>query len=145
MELKLQIGVDSLKFGMTQKEVFEILGSPDRKKVDQEDDEQLLLEFFRLKLRLTFYLNENGRLGYMRTSNPDLMFKRHKIIGSKIEFAKKEIFGEIINDWEIDEYDFFITHSNDEFWLTLDEEFGTVTNVEVGVTFNDDGEYNWPD
>lgn len=145
MEIKPKIGIDNLKFGMSQKEMFEVLGSHDRKRVDQDDDEQLLLEYFSLKLRLTVYLNEKFRLGYMRTSNPDLTFNGHKIIGSDIEFAKNEIFGEIIKDWEIEEYDFFITHSNDEFWLTLDVEYGTVTNVELGVTFKNEEEYNWPE
>lgn len=145
MEIKPKIGIDNLKFGMSQKEIFEVLGSHDRKRVDQDDDEQLLLEYFSLKLRLTVYLNEKFRLGYMRTSNPDLTFNGHKIIGSAIEFAKNEIFGKIIKDWEIEEYDFFITHSNDEFWLTLDVEYGTVTNVELGVTFKNEEEYNWPE
>lgn len=144
MELKPQIGIDNIKFGLTQNEVIEILGSPDRTKVDQEDEEQLLFEFFKLKLRLTFYLSEGGKLGYIRTSNPNLIFDGKRIIGTKIEFAKKEIFGETIKDWEIEEYDFFITHSNDQFWLTLDEEYGTVTNVELGVTFDNEDEYNWP-
>jgi len=145
VELKPKIGVDNLKFGMTQKEIFEVLGSHDRKKVDQDDDEQLLLEYFSLKLRLTVYLNEKFRLGYIRTSNPDLTYNGLKIIGSNIEFAKKEIFGELIKDWEIEEYDFFNTHSNDEYWLTLDVEYGTDTNVELGVTFKNEVEYNWPD
>ena len=130
---------------MSQKEIFEVLGSHDRKKVDQYDNGQLLLEYFNLKLRLTVYLNEKFRLGYMRTSNPDLKFNGHRIIGSKIGFAKKEIFGGIITDWEIEKYDFFITHSNEEFWLTLDVEYCTVTNVEVGVTFKNEDEYNWLD
>lgn len=144
MELKPKFGIQDIKFGMTQNDVIEILGDPDRIKVDQDDDDQILLEFFKLKLRLTFYLTEGGKLGYVRTSNPNVSFNGKRIIGTSIEFAKKEIFGETVKDWEIEEYDFFITHSNDEFWLTLDEEYGTVTNIELGVTFDNDDEYNWP-
>lgn len=144
MELKPKIGIDSLKFGMTQKDILEVLGIPDRKVFDQDDDEQLLLEFNKLKLRLTFYLNEQNRLGYIRTSNPNLTFNGKKIIGSKVDFAKKEIFGGIVDEWEIEEYDFFITHSNEEVWLTLNEEFGEVSVVEVGVTFSDRENYDWP-
>ena len=145
MELKPRIGIGNLKFGMSQKEIFEVLGSHDRKKVDDEDEEQLLLEFYRLKLRLTIYLNEKFRLGYIRTSSPNLKFNGHVIVGSKIEFAKKEIFGGIIDDWEIEEYDFFTAYSNEDFWLTLEVEYGVVINVEIGVPFTDEDEYNWPD
>lgn len=129
---------------MTQKDILEVLGIPDRKVFDQDDDEQLLLEFNKLKLRLTFYLNEQNRLGYMRTSNPNLTFNGKKIIGSKVDFAKKEIFGGIVDEWEVEEYDFFITHSNEEVWVTLNEEFGEVSVVEVGVTFSDGENYDWP-
>jgi hypothetical protein len=144
MDLKPKIGIGKLVFGMTQKDIFQILGSPDRNRIDEDDDELLLLEYNRIRLRLTIYKNEQNRLGYMRTSNPDLVFNGQKIIGSKIESAKKEIFGEIISHWEVEEYDFFITHSNEEVWVTLDEEFGTVTSVEIGVTFLDGEDYYWP-
>lgn len=144
MDLKPKTGIDRLKFGMTQKDIFAILGSPDRKRIDEDDDELLLLEYNRTRMRLTIYQNEQNRLGYIRTSNPDVTFEGKKIIGSKIEFAKKEIFGKIIKTWEVEEYDFFITHSNDEVWLTLDEEFGTVTYLEIGVTFLSDEHYDWP-
>lgn len=129
---------------MTQKDILEILGIPDRKRIDEDDDEQILLEYNRLKLRLTFYLNEGNRLGYLRTNNVNLTFNGHKIIGTKIDIAKKMIFGSLINEWEIEEYDFFITHSNEKFWLTLSEEFGEVIAVELGVTFLEDENYNWP-
>ncbi|MGB5818166.1 MAG: hypothetical protein WBG90_01685 [Saonia sp.] len=144
MELKPKIGIDNLKFGMTQKDILEILGIPDRKRIDEDDEEQILFEFNRLKIRLTFYLNEENRLGYIRSNNPDLTFNGMKIIGSKIEYAKKEIFGEIISDWEVEEYDFFLTHSDDNVWVTLNEEFGEVSSVEVGVTFSDGENYDWP-
>lgn len=144
MQLKPKIGIGNLKFGMTQKDILEVLGIPNRKRIDEDDDEQILLEFNQLKLRLTFYLNEGNRLGYLRTNNVDLTFNGHKIIGTKIDIAKKMIFGSLINDWEIDENDFFITHSNDEFWITLCEEFGEVIAIELGVTFSDEENYDWP-
>lgn len=144
MQLKPKIGIGNLKFGMTQKDILEILGIPSRKRIDEDDDEQILLEFNQLKLRLTFYLTEGSRLGYLRTNNVDLTFNGHKIIGTKIDIAKKMIFGSLITDWEIDEYDFFITHSNDQFWITLNEEFGEVIAIELGVTFLDEENYDWP-
>ena len=145
MKLKPKIGIDDLKFGMLQKEVYEVLGMPDKKLVDQEDPEQVFMEFHDQQIRLTIFKEENNRLGYIQTSSPDLEFNGHKIINSRIGFAKKEIFSGIIQDWEIEEYDFFSTHSNDEYWTTLNVEYGRVISVEVGVPFADDEEdYDWP-
>jgi hypothetical protein len=144
MQLKPKIGIANLKFGMTQKDILEILDIPNRKRIDEDDEDEVLLEFNQLKLRLTFYLNEGNRLGYLRTNNLDLTFNGHKIIGTKIDIAKKLIFGSLITDWEIEEYDFFISHSNDEFWITLNEEFGEVTAIELGVTYLDEENYDWP-
>ena len=145
MKLKPKIGIDDLKFGMLQKEVYEVLGMPDKKLVDEEDPEQVFMEFHDQQIRLTIFKEENNRLGYIQTSNPDLEFNGHKIINSKVNFAKKEIFSGIIQDWDIEEYDFFSTHSNDEHWITLNVEYGRVISVEVGVPFADDEEdYDWP-
>jgi hypothetical protein len=145
MQLKPKIGIDNLKFGMTQKEIYELLGIPNKKRVDEIDSNDLYLEFNILLLRLTIYRNENNRLGYIQTSNPKLEFNNHRIINSTVEFAKKEIFGGIISEWEIDEYDFFSTHGNDDFWITLNVEYGKIISVELGLTFNDKDEFIWPD
>ena len=145
MKLKPKIGIDDLRFGMLQKEVYEILGMPDKKLVDEEDPEQVFMEFHDQQIRLTIFREENNRLGYIQTSNPDLEFNGQKIMNSTIGFAKKEIFSGIIRDWDIEEYDFFSTHSNDEYWLTLNVEYGRVISVEVGVPFTEDEEdYDWP-
>ena len=144
MLLKPKIGIDNIKFGMTLTNITEILGEPDRKKIDDDDDNSLLWEFNALKIRLTFYKNEDGRFGYLRTMNPNLVFNEHKIIRSKIEFVKKEIFGKIVSEWEIDEYDFFTTHFNEEYWLTLHEEYGVVSKIEMGTPFKNHEEYYWP-
>lgn len=144
MKLSPKIGIDNLKFGMSQKDIYEILGMPDRKRIDQDDSEQLFLEFNKQRLRLTIYRNENNRLGYLQTSNPNLEFNNHKVINSKIEFVKKEVFDELIKDWEIEDYDFFSTHSNDDYWITLNVEYGVVISVEIGVTFKNEEDYDWP-
>jgi len=145
MQLKPTIGIDNLKFGITQKEIYEVIGIPNRKRVDEIDSNELYLEFNNLLLRLTIYRDENNRLGYIQTSNPELEFNNHRIINAPIEFVKKEIFGEIISDWEIEDYDTFSTHGNEEYWVMLNVEYGKVISVELGLTFNEEDEYIWPD
>ncbi len=144
MELKPKIGVDNLKFGMKRTEVIEILNKPDRILTNQEDENELILEWNYLKLRMTFYQNENDRFGYLRTINPELKFNGKRIIGAQLEFVKKQIFAELIKDWEIDEYDFFTTYFNEQNWLTLHVEYGVVTEFEIGVPFKNEENFEWP-
>lgn len=143
MELKPKIGVDNLKFGMTRKEVITILNEPDRMVTNEDDNNELILEWNSQKLRLTFYQNENDRFGYLRTINPELKLNGQKIIGAQLEFAKNRIFADLISDWEIEEFDFFITYFNEQNWLTLHVEYGIVTDLELGVPFENDEDYKW--
>jgi hypothetical protein len=145
MELKPQIGIDNLRFGMTQAGIVEILGMANREKIDDDNDNLLLWEYHDPKIRLTFNKDEDNRLGYIRTINPNLTFNGHKILYSKVDFVKNEILGNIINDWEVEEYDFLTTYFNEEYWLTLHVEYGIVTSFEIGVPFKNDEEYDWPD
>lgn len=144
MKLKPKIGIDNLKFGMTRKEVIWILNEPDRTLTNEDDENELILEWNSQKLRLTFYKNENERFGYLRTINPELKFNGKEIIGTELEFVKNKIFADLISDWEIDNYDFLTTYFNEQNWLTLHVEYGIVTDFEIGVPFENDENYKWP-
>lgn len=88
MDIKLGIGLDNIIFGSTESEIEEILGKPDRIRMDEEYEEfEPMLQFNSIKTRLTFYKNHGGKLGYMRSSNPDLSYKNKKIIGKSISEA----------------------------------------------------------
>lgn len=79
MDIKLGIGLDNIIFGSTESEIEEILGKPDRIRMDEEYEEfEPMLQFNSIKTRLTFYKNHGGKLGYMRSSNPDLNYKNKK-------------------------------------------------------------------
>ncbi|PKG42623.1 hypothetical protein [Psychroflexus sp. MES1-P1E] len=144
MELKPEIGIGNLKFGMKRTEVENILGKPDAERIDKDNENRLILVFNNEKLRLTFYESENKRLGYIETSNSNLTFNGIKILNTNIDFAKKDILGQIMKEWELEEYHSFSTHFNDKYWLTLHSEFETVTNLELGVPFENDEDYKWP-
>ena len=42
MEIKLKIGIGDLKFGMTENEIIKILGKPNKRFMDEDDDNQLI-------------------------------------------------------------------------------------------------------
>lgn len=145
MLLKPNIGIDNIKFGMSRKDVLDILGEPDRVIDFDEGDNETILEWNSVKIRLTFYKDEGERFGYFRTINPELKYNDLKIIGSEISVVKDNIFGKLISKWEIEEYDFFTSHFNEQNWISLHEEYGIVTNLEMGVPFLNEEDYLWPE
>ena len=145
MIIKPKVGFDNIKFGMFRKDVINILGEPNNVFVDNTDENELRLEWNHLKLRLCFQKDENDRLTYFSSKNVELRFKNQKIIGENIEKATKEIFATIISDWEIEDFQFFKTYFNEDFWLTLRTDFNEIDEFEMGAPFKNENEYNWPE
>ena len=144
MELKPNIGVGKLRFGMFQKMIYQSLGIPDKITEDEDDSDSTYIEYNKDKLRLTIYKNEDKRLGYIQCASPKLSYNGLKLIDQKVDYVKNEVFGDLIKKWELDEYVFWYTLADDENWLTLNVEFGRVTSVEIGAPWKNENEYDWP-
>ncbi len=144
MVLKPKIGIDNIKFGMTEKEVISILGKPDRRYLEEDtDDNEIVLEWKNRLLRLTFYQDKNKRFGYLRTRNKNLVFEEKKIIDQPLKLVQKEIFKKTKN-WEKDDYNFQTVYFDEENWLALNCEYDLVLELEMGVPFKNDSDYDWP-
>ena len=143
MEIRPKYGIGNFTFGMKVQEVIEMLGKPDKIYNDEDDENQLLYQYNKNKLRLTFYQEHDGRLGYIRCANPALTYQGKSIINIPIEKVKEEVFGKLIHEWEFEDYDLFATYLNKEYWLVLNVDYNEVTDIELGVPFNDDEEYDW--
>jgi len=144
MEVRPKIGIDNLKFGMTRNEVIKILGKADKEIIDPNDKDHLILEWTNKLIRLVFYQHHNDRFAYFRTKNPEISFKEKKIIGRNVEIVKQDVFGTLISEWEIEDYTAFETHFDENYWINLDVEYGIVNGFELGVSFKDNDEYDWP-
>ena len=132
-----------VQFGNIPSDVDAILGPPSREIQNPDDENELIWEYNDHKLRLTFYHDESNRLGYLRCSHPALTIVGHRIIGRSID----EVISLIDprpESWEIEEYFTFITYFLVSQWLTLNVEYGRVTDIELGVPFSDKDEYDWP-
>jgi hypothetical protein len=143
MKIYLKIGIDNLRFGMTRSEVKEIIGKQSLEIIDSDENNELIWEYADLKLRLTFYQNEADRLGYFRSSNSNLKINGSRIIDSRIEKIKSQIDPNP-ESWEKEEYDSFNTYFLKSDWLTLYVEYERVTDIELGVPFKNEDEYDWP-
>ncbi len=138
MKVNPKNGIDQLLFGMQQKDVIAIYGSPDK---EFEDEEQNIIFLFnKLQLRLTFYQDEAMKLGYMITSNPEVTLLDKKVIGLEVETIKKEL---PFKSWEEEDFDSTENHFNESNWLVLQSEFGKIIRVEIGAIINDNDEFEW--
>ena len=138
MILNPKNGIDKLLFGMQQKDVEAIYGKPDKEFKD--DDENIIYLYNKEKLRLTFYEDESFKLGYIISSNPELLLMDKKVIGRNCIELKTEL---PFKSWEVEDFDSTENHFNESNWLTLQSEFGQVIRVEIGAIINDNDELEW--
>ena len=138
MKINLKNGVDHLLFGMKQVNVEAIYGKPSKEYKD--DDGNLIYLYNNHKMRLTFYIDEAFRLGYIITSNKEVTLLDKKIIGENIETIKNEL---PFKSWELEDFDSTENHFNESNWLILQSEYDDVIRVEIGAIINDKDEFDW--
>lgn len=145
MELILKNGLENIYFGQSIEDAIEVFGIPDREYHNTDDENEFILEWNAFKLRLTFYENENRKLGYIRTANPAAHLDGIEIIDKDIETVKKNFNIEETMDWEVESFDFFQTHLNVKYWLVLNVEYNRITDIELGVPLLNENEFEWPE
>ena len=138
MKVNLKSGIDKLLFGMKQNDVIATYGKPDKNYEDEDDN--IILAYNSLKMRLTFYEDEAFRLGYIISSNSELTLFDKKIMGQNCATVKSEL---PFKTWEQEDFDSVENHFNESNWLTLVSEFGVITKVEIGAIINDNDEFEW--
>ncbi len=141
MKINLKNGIDKLIFGMKQKDVTTIYGKPDRNYKDEDDN--VIFAYNKLKIRLTFYKEEDFKLGYMVASHPDLELFGKKVINENIVELKKLLSQKGLTKFTQEEFDTFENYFNEENWLILQTEFDEVVKVEVGAIINQKDEFDW--
>lgn len=141
MEVKLKFGIDKLLFGMKQGDVKKRYGDPDKQFKD--DDKNIVLVYNQLQLRLTFYDDEDLRLGYIISSNPNLTINDKIVINQTAEEVKKQLEVNKIKSWEKEDFDLTENHFNEENWLILQSEFGRIIKVELGAIIKNEDDFDW--
>ena len=138
MIIKLKNGVDKLLFGMKQKDVETLYGKADKQFNDE--DENIICLYNQQKLSLTFYEDEDFRLGYIICSNQEATILDKKIIGKKVEIIKAEL---PFKSWTKEDFDTTENHFNESNWLILQSEYDAIIRVEIGAIINDNDEFDW--
>ena len=141
MKINLKNGIDKLLFGMKQNDVIALYGKPNHNYKDE--DENVIFAYNALKMRLTFYKDEEFKLGYIVASDRDLELFGHKIIGKKISEAKKELVLQGITKFTQEEFDTSENYFNEDNWFILQTEFEEVVKFEIGAIINAKDEFDW--
>ncbi|MBA9072231.1 hypothetical protein GGR22_000357 [Flavobacterium gossypii] len=141
MKINPKIGIDKLIFGMLQKDVEALYGKPDKIYKDEEDN--VIFQYNKQKIRLTFYQEEGFKLGYLVASSPELALFDKKVIARPIAALQKELEAKGLAKWEKEEFDTFENFFNESNWLILQAEFDEVVKVELGAIINSKDEFEW--
>ena len=141
MKINLKIGIDKLIFGMKQNDVVAIYGKPDRNYKDEDDN--VIFAYNGLKMRLTFYKDEEFKLGYIVASSSELELLGSSIIGKKINEAKVDLVSKGLVKFTQEDFDTFENYFNEDNWVILQTEFDEVVKVELGAIINDKDEFDW--
>jgi len=141
MKINLKNGIEKLIFGMKQSDVTAIYGKPDRNYKDEDDN--IIFAYNAQKMRLTFYKEEEFKLGYIVASSSDLELFGNKVIGRKIEDVKKELVLKGLKTFTQEDFDTFENYFNEENWIILQTEFDEVVKFEIGAIINDKDEFDW--
>jgi len=141
MKIIPKSGIDNLLFGMKQPDVTSLYGKPDKQFKD--DDKNTILVYNPQKWRLTFYEDEDFRLGYIISSNSELTLFDKKLIGRNVDEVKKELLPHNFKSWEQEDFDLAENHFNEDNWLILQTEFGEIANIEIGAIINNNDEFDW--
>ena len=141
MKINPKNGIDQLIFGMKQNDVTAIYGKPDRNYKDEDDN--VIFAYNKLKMRLTFYVEEGFKLSYIVASSADLSLFEHKIINRKIIDVKKDLAAKGISKFTQEEFDTFENYFNEENWIIFQTEFDEVVKFEIGAIINQKDEFDW--
>lgn len=141
MKINLKTGIDSLVFGMKENDVKAQYGEPSR--TFKDEDKNIIYLYNDKKVRLTFYQDEDYRLGYLVTSNPQLQLGGKTVIGARWDELSEAIKSNGLNAFEKEEFDSVYNYFNEVNWIIFQVEFGQVVKVELGATINNKDEFEW--
>ena len=138
MIINLKNGIDKLLFGMKQNHVEEHYGKPDKQYKDE--DGNVICLYNQQKLSLTFYADEDFRLGYIICSHPDATILDKQIISKNVGEIKTAL---PFKNWTKEDFDTTENHFNEANWLILQSEYNDIIRVEIGAIINDNDEFDW--
>ncbi len=142
MEIKLKFGIDKLLFGMKQRDVESIYGTPNAQYEDEE--ENIVYIYNDYKMRLTFYEEEEFRLGYITSTNEKIVLFGEEIIGRNWLEFKNVLLDNKLTQFETEIIDGTENYFFENNWLFVNVDYGKVYKIEIGAIFTDNNDdFDW--
>jgi hypothetical protein len=141
MEITLKTGIDRLQFGMTPKYVEALLGKPN--KTFKDDENNTIYAYNQHKMKLTFYADEDLKLGYITTTNANVQLFGATIIGKPWDEVSGNLALQKISDFEKDTEEGVDIYFNEDHWLFFHVDYDEVVEVEIGAIINNKDEFDW--
>lgn len=127
---------------MKEQDVTKILGKPDSSYKDE--DENVVFVYNSRKLRLTFYKEEDFRLGYMTTSNPIIKLFNTTLIGKNWSEIYSVLEKNKIKSFESDTAEGIVSYFNEENWLFFHVDYNEIVKIELGAVFKEkEDDFDW--
>jgi hypothetical protein len=143
MKIKIGVGIDNIIFGMSQEEVKNLVGSPD-KVSNTEWTYGVVLTFNSIMTKFKFDQKEDLRLVSIETFYPDTTMFNQRIIGKEKQEIEALLHSLGYCNIEYEEFDFFETIHCDEVAMTFEFEFNRLRGIEFSPLFDSNEEIVWP-
>ncbi|WP_445715053.1 hypothetical protein [Flavobacterium sp.] len=109
------------------------MGKPDSSYKDEA--ENVVLIYNSRKLRLTFYKDEDFRLGYMTTSNPMMKLFNTSLIGKNWSEVYPISEKNKVKYFESDTTEGILSYFNEEYWLFFHLDYNEIVKIETWCSF----------
>lgn len=140
MLIELGIGINQIHFGIDEKTLRQSLGNPD--KIDRDADENPLLIYN--NHRCTYWMDEDDRLHWIQTENPNAILLGQPIIGRSAQVVFDELSEAGIGPFELEDYGSMESHSAQDSELEIQVEYGAVSRVGFGHLWSENDEPIYP-
>jgi hypothetical protein len=94
-------------------------------------------------MKLTFYIEEDMKLGYITTTHPDIKLFGTTIINKVWDLVNGDLALNKITKFEKDSEEGIDIYFNEDNWLFFHVDYDEVVEVEIGAIINDKDEFEW--
>jgi hypothetical protein len=143
MQIQIGKGIDSIQFGMDEDELINLLGTPD-KIVVADDQESKDLYYYNLKLGLKIEPLNDKRLGWIEIRNKEARWGNINPWRLDCEVLLELIGKSLGENFELDDYGHMESYSFNKNWVELQYQFGELSSFNFGVLYGEDDEPLWP-
>ncbi|NEO87632.1 MAG: hypothetical protein F6J87_25725 [Spirulina sp. SIO3F2] len=143
MEIVLGSGVDDIVFGLTETQIIEQLGSPNKIWVTEFNDREL--SYYEQQLVLKIEAENDHRLGWIEVHNRGATLWGNNLWETPREQLLELLTSKLGEDYEFEDYSSFECYSFYENWVELQFGLGRLRCCNFGVLYGENDQPLWPE